>query len=341
MLSNRYSRQINLIGEESQKKLAHSSVVVVGAGGIGSPCLYYLAAGGIGNIGFVDHDRVNLSNLHRQVLYDENSIGKPKTAVATEKLSCLNSEINYQDYHLEINLDNAKDILSNYDLVIDATDNFKTRYLINDICCKLNKPFINASIFQNKIQIMLFEIQHGCYRCAFPEPPPPFLMNNCSDAGVLGASVGIAGTITANIAINYLIDQRTPLLQKIYALDCNSLNIQHLPFNKRKNCPACTYKLVSWPSKGFDLGLEDINLANFATIDIREHNEDRSSSLTPTDIHIPFSQLIDDYQNLPNKKLLFYCKTGLRSEFAAHLLQKNGCEAFSLRNGIGFRNTDI
>ena len=334
MSSTRYSRQVSLIGEESQNKLALSSVVVIGAGGIGSPCLYYLTAGGIGKIGLIDHDVVNLSNLHRQVLYDEQSIGKSKTAVAIGKLASLNSELKLHEYRVEINLENAKNILTDYDLVIDASDNFKTRYLINDICCQLDKPFINASIFQNSIQIMLFDVRTGCYRCAFPEPPPPFIMSNCSDAGVLGASVGIAGAITANLAINFIIHQNTPLLGNIYAFNCDTFNSDFFPFKQKQNCSACTRKLISWPAKGFDLELDKIQLADYVAIDIRELDENRSKSLTSNDLHIPLSELMNTFSRLPKQKLLLYCKTGARSDYVAYILQKNGFDAFSLKGGV-------
>ncbi len=337
MSSSRYSRQINLIGEASQKKLAESSVIVVGAGGIGAPCLLYLTAGGVGSIGFIDHDVVSLSNLHRQILYKESNLGRPKSTVAYQHLTSVNSEIKLHEHHLKLNHENAAELLSKYDLVIDASDNFKTRYLINDICCQLNKPFISSSIFQNKIQIMMLDIRHGCYRCAFPEPPPPFLMNNCSEAGVLGAAVGIAGTITATLTMNYLIHSDALTAQSIYTYNCDTLQSEQFPFSKNENCPACSLKLISWPGKSFDLELKDIELSKYVIIDIRECDEDRSITLTPKDIHIPFSQLMDHPNNIPNSKLLVYCKTGQRSDFAAHMLQKNGHEAFSLKNGVGFQ----
>jgi sulfur-carrier protein adenylyltransferase/sulfurtransferase len=333
MPSERYCRQITLIGEASQQKLAEASVLVIGAGGIGSPCLLYLGAGGIGKIGIIDHDLVTLSNLHRQILYTEHDIGSPKSSIAYQKLTSLNSNITLCEYNSKLTIENATDIISNYDLIIDGSDNFKTRYLVNDICCQLNKPFISSSIFQNRIQTIFFDITHGCYRCVFPEPPPPFLMNNCSEAGVLGAVTGIAGSITAALAIKYLINQDDIDIQKIITFNGDNFKTEHFAFSKKELCSACHHKSISWPTKDFNLNLQNIDLTNYMVIDIRENNEDRKIKLTDKELHIPFSQLLELPNYIPHKKLLIYCISGLRSDYAAHFLNKNGFQAYSLEKG--------
>lgn len=329
----RYSRQITLLGEANQQKLTDSSVLVIGSGGIGSPCLLYLVAGGIGKIGIMDHDVVDLSNLHRQILYNENDIGRSKSSVAYEKLISLNSGIELIEHNTLLSIENAADIISRYDLVIDGSDNFKTRYLVNDICCQLNKPFISSSIFQNKIQTMICDIKNGCYRCVFPEPPPPLLISNCSESGVLGATTGIAGSITAALAIKYLINPDNCNEKKIITFDADTLQTEHFPFTKRQHCSACYHKILSWPVINFNIKRECIDLNNYTIIDIRENNEDRRIKLSDQELHIPLSQLIELPHNIPHEDLLIYCKSGIRSDYAAYFLQRNGFSAFSLENG--------
>lgn len=338
MPSERYCRQINLIGEANQLKLAKASVLVIGAGGIGSPVLLYLVAGGVGKVGFIDHDFVTLSNLHRQILYTEHDIGNPKSSIAYHKLKSINSEINLTEYNFKLTLENAKSILSNYNLIIDGSDNFKTRYLVNDICCQLNKPFISSSIFQDKIQIIFFDIKQGCYRCIFPEPPPPFLMNNCSDAGVLGATTGIAGSITASLAIKYFINPNSTLVQKIITFDSNNFKTEHFSFSQIEHCSACHHKIISWPAENFNVTLQQIDLSNYKIIDIREHHEYRKIKLTGDEFHIPFSEILELPSQIPQGKLLIYCQSGLRSDYTAYFLRKNGFHAFSLDQGVSTLN---
>ena len=280
MSLDRYCRQISLIGESNQLKISKASILVIGTGGIGSPLLLYLVAGGIGTVGFIDHDYVTASNLHRQILFDENDIGSPKSLVTYNKLKSLNSEIILNEYNSRLSIENARNIFLKYDLIIDGSDNFKTRYLVNDICCQLNKPFISSSIFQNKIQIIFFDINNGCYRCIFPEPPPPFLMQNCSEAGVLGPTAGIAGSMAASLAIKYFTDPIDMPVQKIISFDANKLKTDHLPFSQNKLCISCHHKIVSWPAKDYSLIRKDINLGDYLIIDIREHSEDRHIKLT-------------------------------------------------------------
>ena len=214
------------------------------------------------------------------------------------------------------------------------SDNFKTRYLVNDICCQLNKPFISSSIFQNKIQIIFFDIKHGCYRCIFPEPPPPFLMNNCSDAGVLGVTTGIAGSITTSLAIKYFINQSRTQVQKIITFDNDTFKTEHFPFSQRELCSACHHKMISWPTENFNVELQKIDLSNYKIIDIRELHEDRRIKLTKDELHIPFSKILELPSQIPQGELLIYCQSGARSDYAAHILRKNRFHAFSLDQGI-------
>lgn len=334
MFSERYSRQINLIGEVNQLKLSNARVLVIGAGAIGSPVLLYLAAGGIGKVGFIDHDIVTESNLHRQILYTEHDEGKAKSSAALLKLKSINSEIDLVEHNSKLTLENASTIFSDYDLIIDGSDNFKTRYLVNDNCCQLDIPFISSSIFQNTIQIIFFDIKQGCYRCAFPEPPPPFLMNNCSDAGVLGPTAGIAGSITASLVINYFIKPEAIEPLRIISFNSDTFNTKRFPFSQNEQCLACHHKSISWPSLNFNVNIQDIELANYKIVDIRELSEDRHIKLTQNEYHIPFSEMLELPSHIPQGQLLLYCHSGTRSDYAAYFLRKNGFQAFSLENGV-------
>ncbi|BCA97356.1 hypothetical protein TUM19329_37170 (plasmid) [Legionella antarctica] len=185
---------------------------------------------------------------------------------------------------------------------------------------------------------MFFDIKQGCYRCVFPEPPPPFLMNNCSDAGVLGPTTGIAGSITATLAINYFVNPTATPVQKIITFDSHTLKMEHLPFSQIDHCLGCHHRAISWPTQNFNVELKKIDLLNYKIIDIREHNEDRKIRLTKDELHIPFSEILGLPSQIPQKKLLIYCQSGLRSDYTAHFLRKSGFQAFSLDQGVSDLN---
>ncbi|MEO8664789.1 MAG: HesA/MoeB/ThiF family protein [Ignavibacteria bacterium] len=225
--SSRYSRQIILkeIGAEGQEKLLHSKVLVAGAGGLGCPVLAYLAAAGVGTLGILDYDVVERSNLHRQIFYNESQTGLPKAEAVLENLNELNSEINYNVHNNFLNSKNGFEIIKDYDIVVDATDNFKARYLINDICVILDKPFVSASVNKFEAQIMVLNYKNGpTYRCIFPEIPSSKSLMNCEESGVIGSLCGIAGSIQATEVLKIILEAGNVLSGEMLVI--NSLNME-------------------------------------------------------------------------------------------------------------------
>lgn len=235
---NRYSRHIILpeIGKEGQEKLKAAKVLVIGAGGLGCPILQYLTAAGVGNIGIIDFDVVDESNLQRQILFQVDDIGKPKAQVAAEKLKKQNPFVNFQVFEKSLETSNALDLIKNYDLVVDGCDNFATRYLVNDACIILNKPFVFGSIFKFEGQVSVFNLKdsHGnfgpTYRCLFPEPPSQDEAPNCATIGVLGVLPGIIGTLQANEALKIITGLGEPLSGKLLMMDALTMQFHTIKF---------------------------------------------------------------------------------------------------------------
>ncbi|RAP34875.1 hypothetical protein B1207_14370 [Legionella quinlivanii] len=328
-MNNRYCRQIPILGKEGQYNLENTSVLIIGAGGVGSPLSLYLAGSGISTLGLIDFDDVDLTNLHRQILFSEKDIGKNKALQGVQKLKTLNSGISINPYAEKLTIKNAKEIFHKYELIIDGSDNFQTRYLANDICCQLNLPLISASIYKSQIQIATINPKVACYRCIFPEPPPPNIVQSCSLSGIIGTTSGIAGSIAASIAIQ-IICHKTPLESKLLRINCDDFSSEKLELLKNPTCTSCKAKLVTWPAISYRIRLEDIEVNDYIVIDVRELNEDRSKMLVLNQLHLPFSELIKSLPQLPYKKILVYCSQGVRSEYVAHLLRTRGFEAFSL-----------
>ncbi|HEX6558807.1 MAG TPA: HesA/MoeB/ThiF family protein, partial [Longimicrobiales bacterium] len=227
----RYSRHLALpgIGLAGQLRLKRSSALVVGAGGLGSPVALYLAAAGVGRIGIIDFDRIDPTNLQRQILYGSSDIGKDKVDVATKRLRDLNPEIEIVAWNTQLTSENALEILRDYDVVIDGTDNFPTRYLVNDACVLLRKPYIYGSILRFDGQVSVFDATRGpCYRCLFKEPPPPGLVPNCAEGGVLGALPGIIGSLQALEALKLLSGAGEPLIGRLLLFDGLSMKWREL-----------------------------------------------------------------------------------------------------------------
>ncbi|XP_064622456.1 adenylyltransferase and sulfurtransferase MOCS3-like [Lineus longissimus] len=239
----RHSRQLILpeLGVRGQLKLASTSVLIVGAGGLGCPCALYLAAGGIGRIGFVDYDEVELGNLHRQVLHTEERIGISKSTSAATACNQLNSDIKYMPYHLQLDSTNAIGLISQYDIIVDATDNVATRYLLNDACVLAKKPLVSGSALRLEGQLTVYNYLNGpCYRCLYPKPPPPKMVTNCSDGGVLGVVPGIIGCIQAMEVMKIAAGFGTTYSQRLLlfdAIDCVFRTIKLRP--RQKNCVVC------------------------------------------------------------------------------------------------------
>jgi len=238
----RYARHLILpeVGEAGQEKLKAGSVLVVGAGGLGSPVGLYLAAAGVGRIGLVDFDDVNASNLHRQVLYGTSDVGKPKLDAAKARLQDLNPDIAIETHGAALTSDNALDIVAKYDVVVDGTDNFATRYLVNDACVLLGKPNVYGSIFRFEGQASVFSAEDGpCYRCLYPEPPPPHLVPSCAEGGVLGVLPGIVGAIQANETIKIILGAEDLMVNRLLLFDAWTMKFREFKLRKDPQCPVC------------------------------------------------------------------------------------------------------
>jgi len=239
---SRYSRHLIIpeIGMEGQLKLRSGKVLVIGAGGLGSPLSLYLAAAGVGTIGLVDFDKVELTNLQRQILHSTDSLGRSKLDSARERLLALNPEVKIEAHDTRLTSENALDILRKYDIVVDGTDNFPTRYLVNDACVLLGKPNVYGSIFRFEGQASVFGIPEGpCYRCLYPEPPPPGLVPSCAEGGVLGVLPGIIGVVQATEAVKLLLGIGQPLVGRLLTYDSLAQEFRTLVVRRDPDCPAC------------------------------------------------------------------------------------------------------
>ncbi len=241
----RYARHIILpeVGGKGQAKLLQSKVLVIGAGGLGSPALYYLAAAGVGTLGIVDFDVVDFSNLQRQILHTTERVGTPKVESAKKTLEALNPDVEVITYNTKINKNNIVDIIKNYDVILDGSDNFPTRFLINDACYFTGKPLVSAAILRFEGQCTVFDFRDKenspCYRCLFPEPPPPGLVPSCQEAGILGSVGGIMGSIQATEAIKLLLGIGEPLIGKLLIMDALLMDFRKVKLRKDPRCPLC------------------------------------------------------------------------------------------------------
>jgi len=238
----RYSRHIILpeVGGKGQRRLLSSKIMIVGAGGLGSPAALYLAAAGVGHLGICDFDLVELSNLQRQILHSTDDIGRPKVDSAKETLEAINPDCHVKTYKERLNSENVMKILSEYDLVVDGSDNFSTRFIINDACYFAKKPYIYGAIFRFEGQASVFSPGMGpCYRCILPEPPPPGLVPNCQEAGVMGVLPGIIGTIQAMEAIKIVLGIGNPLIGRLLLFDALDMEIREVKIRRNPTCPLC------------------------------------------------------------------------------------------------------
>ncbi|MBI5496296.1 MAG: molybdopterin-synthase adenylyltransferase MoeB [Deltaproteobacteria bacterium] len=238
----RYARHLSLpeVGEEGQRKLLAARVLVVGAGGLGSPCLYYLAAAGVGTLGVVDDDAVDVSNLQRQILHRTADAGTPKVDSAARALTALNPGLRVDKHAIRLTADNAVDLLRGYDVVVDGTDNFPTRYLLNDASVILRKPVVHGSVFRFEGQVSVFFPGAGpCYRCLYPAPPPADLAPSCVEGGVLGVLPGVVGTLQATETLKLLLGRGTPLIGRLLQFDALALRFRETRLRADPACPAC------------------------------------------------------------------------------------------------------
>ena len=237
----RYSRHIIMgdVGSSGQRKLMQSKALIVGAGGLGSPSAVYLALAGVGTIGIVDFDVVDLSNLQRQILHHTNDVGRPKLQSARDNIHAYNPDVNVVMHEARLESDNAMDIIGQYDLVINGADNFATRYLVNDACYLLGKPLVDGSILIFDGQSTVFLPGQGCYRCLFPSPPPPGMVPNCAEAGVLGALTGLVGSIQATEALKLILGIGESLSSRLVLIDALSMSFREVKLKRNPECPLC------------------------------------------------------------------------------------------------------
>ena len=237
----RFSRHIIMpqVGSMGQRKLMNASVLLVGAGGLGSPLAMYLAAAGVGKIGIVDFDDVDITNLHRQLLHGMGDIGRPKVDSAEDTIREINPDAEIVKIAKHINSENAMEIAEEFDILIDGTDNFPTRYLINDLGVLMNKPVVHGSIFMFDGQVTTFLPGQGCYRCLYPAPPPPGMVPSCAEAGVLGVLPGIVGSLMATEAIKLILDVGKPLVNRLLMVDALDMDMRTVKIRKDPSCPAC------------------------------------------------------------------------------------------------------
>ncbi len=237
----RYSRHIIMgdVGSSGQRKLMQSKALIVGAGGLGSPSAVYLALAGVGTIGIVDFDVVDLSNLQRQILHHTSDVGRPKLQSARDNIHAYNPDVNVVMHEARLESDNAIDIIGQYDLVVNGADNFATRYLVNDACYLLGKPLVDGSILIFDGQATVFMPGQGCYRCLFPSPPPPGMVPNCAEAGVLGALTGLVGSIQATEALKLFLGIGESLSSRLVLIDALSMSFREVKLKRNPACPLC------------------------------------------------------------------------------------------------------
>lgn len=343
------------VGPEGQLKLKASSALVVGAGGLGIPTSIYLAAAGVGRIGLVDHDGVETSNLHRQTLYYDADVGRPKVQVASERLTLVNPHVSVVSHELRLDSSNAMTLLSGYDVVVDCTDNFPSRYLISDACVFLHKPDVYASVFRFEGQASVFCTEQGpCYRCLFPEPPPPDSVQDCAEAGVLGVLPGMMGSIQAAQAINLLLGNAQSLAGRLLLFNAGDMTFTELKVKKNHHCPVCgdnprirelvDYEEFCGMRKPVELG-DEVNPAmlkqwlddgkKVVLVDVREPFEYSICRLKGSKL-IPMGELTKRVGELDKAdETVVYCHTGRRSAIAVQFLASQGfSKARNLNGGI-------
>lgn len=344
----RYARHLTLpeFGVSGQQRLAAARVLLVGAGGLGSPAALYLAAAGVGTIGIVDDDLVDVSNLQRQVLHGTAAIGTPKTTSAAERLADLNPEVRVVAHRVRLDRGNAREIVRAYDLVVDGSDNFPTRYLVNDACVLEGKPLIYGSIYRFEGQLSLFNVAGGpCYRCLFAEPPAPELVPSCADAGVLGVLPGIIGTLQALEAIKWITGMGEPTVGRLLLFDALGLRFREIALRRDPACAACGEAPTITELTDYDAfcgvtpagtagALQDVEPEALARelagavvpvlLDVRDPWEYDLVHLEGSRL-VPLAELPERLAELPRDRgLVTICHHGVRSATAAALLRRAG-----------------
>ncbi len=367
----RYGRHLIMpeVTLEGQQKLKAARVIVIGTGGLGAPILAYLAAAGVGHIGVVDFDTVDLSNLHRQIIHKTGNVGKAKTLSAVEMMKDINPQIDIKTYETSLRSDNALELLKDYDIVIDGTDNFQTRYLVNDACALLDKPNVYGSIFRFEGQATVFWASQGpCYRCLYPEPPEPGSVPSCAEGGVLGVLPGVVGTIQATEAVKLIIGQGDPLMGRLLLFDALKMKFKELKLRKDPKCPLCGQNKTITELIDYDffcgvspaqqvksvhveeIEVEDVEAALKAgripaeidLLDIREPFEAKIAQI-PQSKQISLAEFSKRMHELDSaREIWLYCKDGARSGKAWKLLYDAGFRKIkNVAGGIDAWSEDI
>jgi len=357
----RYSRHLIMpeVGMEGQLKLKRAKVLCIGAGGLGSPLALYLAAAGVGRLGIVDFDVVDFTNLQRQVIHGTKDVGRPKLASAREAIAEINPYVEAVSHETRLTSDNALDLFKDYDIVADGTDNFPTRYLVNDACVLLGKPNVYASIFRFEGQATVFYAKEGpCYRCLYPEPPPPGLVPSCAEGGVLGVLPGIMGSIQALEAIKLILGKGDSLIGRLLLFDALGLKFRELKLRKSPECPVCgpnptVTKLIDYEQFCGIRGeehVEDTKVPEITPVELKQMMDDKKPFVLidvrephEYDIcRIPGSRLIP-LGEVPRRmhelnsadELVVHCRSGARSAKAVDFLMKSGFRKIhNLKGGI-------
>lgn len=359
---DRYSKHLMLreIGVKGQKRIKAAKVTVIGAGALGAPVIQYLAAAGIGTLKVVDFDEVALVNLQSQVIHGTRDVNRPKVASARDKIKAINPKIQIEAVNARIEAANAQELLEDADVVVDCTDNYQSRYLINDACVLLGKPLVFGAIYQFEGQVSVFDAKEGpCYRCQFPAPPPSGLVPTCAEGGAISPLPGIIGSIQANEVLKLIIGGGESLKGKLFLIDSWNFRTNILPVHKREDCPLCGKLASIFEIQDFDYedfcglkqdedeipveGIEAEELAEriekgepLTLIDVREPHE-RAIHRFPNAIPIPIGQLVRRQNELnPEVDTIFICKEGKRSILAINTLREAGYKGpmYNLKGGI-------
>jgi molybdopterin/thiamine biosynthesis adenylyltransferase/rhodanese-related sulfurtransferase len=347
----RYSRHTLLpeFGVEGQQRLKAGKVLIVGAGGLGSPAALYLTAAGVGTIGLVDFDDVDVSNLQRQILYGTADVGRPKLDVAAARLRDVNPHVSITVHPEALSPRNARETIRAYDVVVDGTDNFATRFLVNDACVMEHRPNVYGSVFRFEGQAAVFATSDGpCYRCLHPEPPPAGLIPNCAEGGVLGVLPGIIGTVQATEAIKLLTGIGEPLAGKLLLYDALRMRFRQIVLPRDPDCPVCgnaptirelqEYDLTCAP-EATDMKVEELHQWRsekrpHLLIDVREPSEHAAARIDGA-VLIPLRELQSNVKRLPkDQPVIVHCQSGGRSAIAVAMLKVQGFDARNLTGGI-------
>jgi len=360
----RYARHLILpqVGEAGQKKIKSASVLVVGAGGLGSPVLMYLAAAGIGKIGIIDDDKVDMTNLQRQIIHSTSSIGELKTESAKRRIKQINPEIIVDIFDTRLTIENAKEIIDGYDIIVDGTDNFATRYTISDCCEILGKPWVFGSIHRFEGQVSVFNLNGSPnYRDLFPKAPPPELAPNCAEAGVLGVLPGIIGSFQANEVLKIVLEMDGILDSELLLIDTQTMNIRKLRYNSNKerekvtelseeaiSCALGLDEEQSLDASSTKQNMKEISPLEYVDkvkngwkpffLDVRREEEEKIVTLPNTNLRISHTEVPSRLQEIPDDQdIVIYCRSGARSAMVANFLKMSGdysMEVYNLSGGI-------